>query len=233
MGDIQFIGGKDRTQEEFFHTFNYLYNSRKQIVVTSDKSPKEIVGLEERMRTRLEWGLIADIQAPDLETRVAILKNKAEIENITLPDEVAIFLASNIRNNIRELEGSLIRISAFSSLTGSKISIGLARKVLNDFFEERERSVSIEEIQRRVASFFNIKVSDLKSKTRAKVYSEPRQIAMYLSRKYTLKSFPEIGIAFGGKDHTTVLHATRKIEKQLKSNSEIKNSLMKIESAIQ
>ncbi|MFC2074946.1 chromosomal replication initiator protein DnaA, partial [Bdellovibrionota bacterium] len=225
MDDIQFIAGKERTMEEFFHTFNSLYGSRKQIVVTSDKFPKDIEGLEERLRTRFGWGLIADIQAPEMETRVAILKNKAEIDDIYLPDDVAIFLASNIKSNIRELEGSLIRIGAFSSLTGMEISVDLTKEVLKNIIKDKEREVTIESIQKAVVHFFDIKLADMRGKKKLRVLSVPRQIAMYLCREYTEKSFPDIGKAFGGKDHSTVIHAVNKIERALKEDLTLKQQV--------
>ena len=180
--------------EEFFHTFNTLHGSRRQIVVTSDQFPKDIKGLEERLRTRFEWGLIADIQPPEMETRIAILKNKAESDDIYLPDDVAIYLATNIKSNVRELEGSLIRIGAFASLTGMEVSVDLAKEVLKNVIQQKPVSISLEDIQRNVATFYNVKVIDLKSKKKLKILSHPRQVAMYLCRKYTQKSFPEIGI---------------------------------------
>src|SRR3989344_3968848 len=218
MDDIQFIAGKDRTQEEFFHTFNTLYNSKRQIVVTSDKFPKDIKGLEERLRSRFEWGLIADIQPPEMETRIAILRNKAESDDIYLPDDVAIFLATNIKSNVRELEGALIRIGAFSSLTGMEVSVELTKEVLKNLIEQKETTISLEQIQKSVSTFYNIKIADLKSKKKLKILSHPRQVAMYFCRKYTQKSFPEIGKLFGGKDHSTVMHAVRKISKMLEED---------------
>ncbi|OGQ35419.1 MAG: chromosomal replication initiation protein DnaA [Deltaproteobacteria bacterium RIFCSPHIGHO2_12_FULL_43_9] len=222
MDDIQFIAGKERTMEEFFHTFNSLYGSRKQIVVTSDKFPKDIQGLEERLQTRFGWGLIADIQPPEMETRLAILKTKAELEDIYLPEDVAMFLASHIKSNIRELEGSLIRIGAFSSLTGMEISVDLAKEVLNKILQEEGEEITVEGIQKAVSAHFDIKLIDLKSQKKLKILSLPRQIAMFLTRKYTKKSFPDIGKAFGGKDHSTVIHAVNKIEASLKEDLLIK-----------
>lgn len=212
MDDIQFIAGKDRTQDEFFHTFNSLYDTHRQIVVTSDKYPHEIPDLEERLRTRFQWGLIADIQQPDLETRVAILQKKADAEQIVLPDEVALYLATNIKSNVRELEGSLIRLAAFASLKGADISVEFARETLKHFLSKNTTTLTVETIQKEVAAYFNVKVSDLKSARRHKTIARPRQIAMFLSRKLTSCSFPEIGQRFGGKDHSTVISACRKIE---------------------
>jgi chromosomal replication initiator protein len=214
IDDIQFIAGKERTQAEFFHTFNSLYEARKQIVVTSDKFPKDIPNFEERMRSRFEWGLIADIQPPDLETKVAILSKKAEIENISLPNDVAFFIASQIDSNIRMLEGSLIRIGAFASLTKTPIDIHLAKEVLKNIIKQKDEMVSIDSIQKVVANFFNIKISDLKVKRKYKGYLIPRQIAMYFSRKLTDASLLEIGEKFGGKDHSTVLHSIKKVEER-------------------
>ncbi len=233
MDDIQFIAGKERTQEEFFHTFNTLHGSRRQIVVTSDKFPKDIPGLEERLRTRFEWGLIADIQPPEMETRLAILKNKAEVDDIYLPDDVGIFLASHIKSNIRELEGSLIRIGAFASLTGMEITVDLAKEILKNIIKDKERNVGVEDIQKAVCSFYDIKMIDIKSKKKNKLLSMPRQIAMYLCRKHTEKSFPEIGKMFGGKDHSTVIHAVTKITGEVKNDTTLRNSIASIENILQ
>jgi chromosomal replication initiator protein len=222
VDDIQFLGGKERTQEEFFHTFNALYDSHKQIVITSDKLPKEIPGLEERLRSRISWGLIADIQPPDIETKVAILCKKAEIYNLVLSNDVGLFLASQLGSNIRELEGALTRLRAFASLTGSDISISLAKETLRDILSDRQKIISVDNIQKVVADFYNIKVSDLKSSKKLKIYAFPRQISMYLCRNLTKSSFPEIGAKFGGKDHSTVIHAFRQIEKKVAEDREIK-----------
>jgi chromosomal replication initiator protein len=215
IDDIQFIAGKERTQAEFFHTFNSLYEGRKQIVVTSDKFPKDIPNFEERLRSRFEWGLIADIQPPDIETKVAILRKKAENENIPLPNDVAFLLASQIDSNIRVLEGSLIRIGAFASLTKTSITIDMAKEVLKNIIRPKEELISIDSIQKTVSTFYNIKLSDLKVKRKYKGYVLPRQIAMYLSRKMTTASLIEIGDKFGGKDHSTVLHSIKKIEEKI------------------
>ena len=233
MDDIQFIAGKERTQEEFFHTFNTLHGSRKQIVVTSDKFPKDIPGLEERLRTRFEWGLIADIQPPEMETRLAILRNKAEVDDIYLPDDVAIFLASHIKSNIRELEVSLICVGAFASLTGMEITVDLAKEILKNIIKDKERNVCVEDIQKAVCSFYDIKMIDLKSKKKNKLLSMPRQIAMFLCRKLTDDSFPEIGKKFGGKDHSTVIHAVTKISDESKRDTTLRNSLASIENILQ
>ncbi len=229
VDDVQFIAGKERTQEEFFHTFNFLYESRKQIVLTSDRFPKDIPQLEERLRSRFEWGLIADIQAPDTETRVAILKKKADQDQILLPDDVAMFLATNIRSNVRELEGSLIRVSAFSSLVGSEITIDLAKEVLKNLIPDSNRHLTIEAIQKLVADHYNIKLTELKSSRRLKTLTGPRQIAMYLCRKHVKSSFPELGMKFGGKDHSTVVHAVQKVEKKLEDDPSFRKELDSIE----
>jgi chromosomal replication initiator protein len=225
IDDVQFIAGKERTQEEFFHTFNSLYESHKQIVVTSDKFPKDMPGLEQRLRSRFEWGLIADIQPPDIETKMAILKKKSEIDHINLPDDVALFLASSSTSNIRELEGMLIRLGAFASLTGNEISLSMAREVLKDIIVEKNRDLTIEIIQKHVADYFNIKISDLKSEKRQKNLVIPRQIAIYLCRELTKASFPEIGDRFGGKDHSTIIHSVKKITKQITSDMELKTNI--------
>ena len=228
IDDIQFIAGKKSTQEEFFHTFNALYESHKQIVVTSDKFPKEIPDLEERLRSRFEWGLIADIQAPDTETKQAILKMKADQNNIELPEDVIYFLANSISNNVRELEGYLIRIGAFSSLTSTPINIDMAKKVLKDILIENNREITIEKIQKRVAEHFQIKVNDLKSSKRLKSIVFPRQVAMYICRNLTNLSYPEIGAKFGGKDHSTIIHAIKKIEKNMQDDLHTKNTINKL-----
>lgn len=211
IDDIQFLAGKERTQEEFFHTFNALYDNQKQIVISSDCPPREIPTLEERLHSRFEWGLIADIQPPDLETKVAILRKKAESEKLDLPDNVALFMASKIRSNIRELEGSLVRLTALSSLKGEPISLPLAQEALKNIIEEDHRVVTIEVIQKVVADYYNLKVADLKSKTNSRNIAVPRQVAMYICKVLTKASLPEIGREFGGKHHTTVLHSVNKI----------------------
>jgi len=225
IDDIQFISGKERTQEEFFHTFNDLYESRKQIVVSSDCSPKDIPEIEERLRSRFEWGLIADIQPPDFETRVAILKKKAALERVQLGDDVAYLIASRTKSNIRELEGSLTRMIAFCALTGRSMSVELAQEVLGDLWGEEEKIITIDQIQRAVADFFSVKVSDLKAQNRAKAIAFPRQIAMYLSRQLTHASLSEIGRAFGGKDHTTVLHAVDKLQTLLQEDPKLRRTV--------
>jgi len=232
IDDIQFIAGKERTQEEFFHTFNSLYESHKQIVVTSDKFPKEIPGLEDRLRSRFEWGLIADIQPPDIETKQAILEAKAEQNNIILPEEVAIFLSNSVITNIRELEGYIVRIGAFSSLTSTPITINMAKNILKDIIVENSKELTIEDIQKKVSNHFNIKVADIKSAKRIKSFVIPRQIAMYLCRQLTNSSYPEIGNHFGGKDHSTVIHAIRKIEKNLETDNYLKSTIKTIKNTL-
>ena len=232
MDDIQFLAGKDRTQEEFFHTFNNLYETRRQIVVTSDKFPNEIPELEERLSSRFQWGLIADIQPPELETRVAILEKKARLDGIPLPDEVAMFLATHVKSNVRELEGALIRVEAFASLTGQEITLELAKEVLKDVLALHGRRPDAEHILRAVASFYNVKVSDLKGQRRHKQIALPRQVAMYLTRKLTDLSFPEIGRAFGGKDHSTVMSACKKVERLVQSDLNLRQAVETLERTI-
>ncbi len=222
IDDIHFIAGKESTQEEFFHTFNTLHDHRKQIIICSDRPPKEISNLEERLVSRFAWGLITDIQPPDYETRVAILKKKLELESVVVPDDVVTFIASEIKTNIRELEGALIRVVAYSLLEDKPISLQVAKNVLKDMVKETVKTISVEMVQKEVAAFFNIHVADLKTKKRHKNIILPRQVAMYLSRKLTTHSLPEIGGAFGGKDHTTILHAFKKIELELTTNKETK-----------
>jgi chromosomal replication initiator protein len=228
IDDIQFMAGKEATQEEFFHTFNALHESHKQIVVTSDKFPKDMAGLEERLRSRFEWGLIADIQPPDIETKMAILKRKSEIDAIHLPDDVALFLASSSTSNVRELEGMLIRLGAYASLTGSEITLSMAKEVLKDIIVEKNREMTVEMIQKFVAEFFSIKTSDLKSDKRLKNLVIPRQIAIYLCRELTKSSYPEIGEKFGGKDHSTIIHSFKKISKLMDCDSEMKSTVENI-----
>ena len=212
VDDVQFIAGKEGTQTEFFHTFNALYDSQKQIVISSDCPPHEIPSLEERLRSRFEWGLIADIQSPDLETKIAILKRKADTEAVPLPDNVAIYIAGRIKSNIRELEGSLIRLIAYASLTGQEITLPLAREVLKNIIEHEDKAITIEIIQKSVSEFYNLKLADLKSRNNSKSVAMPRQVAMYLCKALTHASLPEIGRSFGGKHHSTVIHSIRKIE---------------------
>lgn len=232
IDDVQFIAGKERTQEEFFHTFNALYESHKQIVVTSDKFPKDIPCLEERLRSRFEWGLIADIQPPDIETKQAILKMKADQNGIYLPEDVTLFLANSISSNVRELEGYLIRIGAYASLTSTPINLNMAKEILKNILIEKNKEISIEEIQKNVAAYFSIKVSDLKSAKRLKALVIPRQIAMYISRQLTSCSYPEIGDKFGGKDHSTIIHAIKKIERQLEEDYQLKITVENLKNSL-
>ncbi len=224
VDDVQFIAGKTRTQEEFFHTFNDLYSSRKQIVVTSDKFPKEIPDLEERIQSRFEWGLVADIQAPDIETRVAIVNRKAEAENIQLPEDVALYLASVVKSNVRELEGYLIRIGAHASLMNKEINLDLAKSFLSAF-SGAGRDISPDNIVKIVAEHYGVKVSELRSDRKHKLVAVPRQVAMYLMREMTRSSFPDIGHRFGGRDHTTVMYAVKKIEKKLAEDVSLRNTV--------
>jgi chromosomal replication initiator protein len=218
IDDIQFIAGKDRTQEEFFHIFNALHDAQKQIVISSDCPPRQIPTLEERLHSRFEWGLIADIQPPDIETKVAILRKKASAEKVELPENVSLFIASKVRTNIRELEGSLIRLIAYASLTGRDIDLSLAQEILRDLLQPQERAITIEMIQKFVADHFNVKLSELKAKNNAKAVAEPRQIAMYLTKALTNASLPEIGKGFGGKHHSTVIHSVRKVDRRRKES---------------
>lgn len=234
IDDIQFIGGKERTQEEFFHTFNALYESNKQIILSSDKPPKEIKTLEERLRSRFEWGLIADIQPPDLETRIAILRKKAQLEMLDVPNDIMVFIADNIASNIRELEGALNRVIAYASLTQSEISIDLASEALKDMLSNNKTKVidcnSIKDI---VSRYYNIRIEEFKSKKRNREISYPRQIAMYLCRELTDMSLPKIGDEFGGRDHTTVIHACEKISEDIETNSETRRAVSELKKNIQ
>jgi chromosomal replication initiator protein len=225
VDDIQFVSGKEGTQTEFFHTFNSLYDAQKQIVLSSDHPPHEIPALEERLRSRFEWGLIADIQPPDIETRAAILKRKAEAEAVPLPDSVAMYIAGRIKSNIRELEGSLIRLIAYASLTGREISLELTQEVLRNVLDQDARAVTIETIQRFVSDYYQLKITDLKSRNNSKSVAMPRQVAMYLCKTLTHASLPEIGRSFGGKHHSTVIHSIKKVE-ELRKRSDEFNSLM-------
>ena len=225
IDDIQFIAGKERTMEEFFHTFNTLYEARKQIILTSDTLPKDIPNLEERIRSRFGWGLLADIQIPDFETRSAILRGKAEAEKISLPDDVCQYIASHIRTNVRDLEGCLVRVSAFASLASVPITVPLASEVLQNIQNGFATVLTIEHIQKTVADYFKITMADLKSPRRHRNLAFPRQIAMFLCKKNLKASYPEIGHKFGGKDHTTVIHAFRKISTLLPSDAALKSNL--------
>ena len=217
VDDIQFVSGKEGTQNEFFHTFNALHDAQKQIVISSDRPPHDIPALEERLRSRFEWGLIADIQPPDIETRIAILKKKAETEAVPLPDGVAMYMANRIKSNIRELEGSLIRLIAYASLTGRGLTLELAQEVLRHVIEHEEKAVTIEQIQKFVAEYYQLKLAELKSRNNSKSVAMPRQVAMYLCKQLTNASLPEIGRSFGGKHHSTVIHSIKKVE-EMRSN---------------
>ena len=233
VDDIHFLAGKERTQEEFFHTFNALHEAHKQIVLSSDRPPIEIPTLEKRLQSRFEWGLIADIQSPDLETRIAILKKKAEIENMELPDEVATFIAERIKTNIRKLEGCLVRITAHSSLFKEKIDMNSVKEILKGILpEEKPRPITVELVQKTVSKYYKIKESTIKGKKRSRSIAFPRQIAMYLCRELTEDSFPEIGAKFGGKDHTTVMYAYRKIAEQAKKDEVLSNELKELENIL-
>lgn len=228
IDDIQFIAGKERTQEEFFHTFNTLHESNKQIIISSDRPPKEIPTLEDRLRSRFEWGLIADIQPPDLETRIAILRKKAQMENIEVPDEIMIHIAKKIKSNIRELEGALTRIIAYSSLTNSEITEEIAIEALKEIFSAKAKQLSPDLIKEVISTKFNIKIEDFNSKKRTRAISYPRQIAMYLCRELLDLSYPKIGEEFGGRDHTTVLHAYDKITNDMEEDPEFKQRINNI-----
>ena len=228
IDDIQFLAQKERTQEEFFHTFNALHESMKQIVIASDRPPKELAEIEDRLRSRFEWGLIADIQPPDLETKVAILQKKAEQERVTLPTDVALYVASNIRSNVRELEGALIRLIAHSSLIGAEITLPYTQQVLKNFIDSQARKVTIEAIQKSVAEQFGLKLVEIKAKNNSRAIVYPRQIAMYLAKQLTEASLPEIGRQFGGKHHTTVLHSVEKIDESRKSDKDLNRLLNKL-----
>ena len=228
VDDIQFIAAKERTQEEFFHTFNALYDQQKQIVISSDCPPKEISSIEERLRSRFEWGLIADIQSPDLETKIAILQKKAESEHAKLDEDVAEYIARSIKSNIRELEGALIRLLAFTSLTGAELNISTAQQVLKNIIETQEKKVSIEQIQRRVGEHFGKRGQDLKVRSNSREIAFPRQVAMYIVKQLTAASLPEIGRQFGGKHHTTVLHSINKIENLRRSDKELNKTINRL-----
>jgi chromosomal replication initiator protein len=228
VDDIQFIATRERTQEEFFHTFNALYDQQKQIVISSDCPPKEISAIEERLRSRFEWGLIADIQPPDLETKIAILQKKAESERVRLNDDVAEFIARSIKSNIRELEGALIRLLAYASLTGAEIDAATAQQVLKNIIDTQEKRVSIEQIQKRVGDHFGLRVQDLKVRSNSKAIAFPRQVAMFLVKQLTAASLPEIGRQFGGKHHTTVLHSINKIENLRRSDKDFNKTINKL-----
>ena len=222
VDDIQFLAGKERTQEEFFHTFNSLYEANKQLVISSDRPPRNIPTLEDRLRSRFEWGLICDIQPPDLETRIAILRKKAQMENLNIPYDILDYIANSIESNIRELEGALIRLVAYATVTGQTLDMTLAAEALKDILPPpRPRKITIEMIQKEVCSYYNLEMSDLLSKKRNKQVVFPRQVAMFLCRKITDASYPQIGDQFGGRDHTTVIHSVEKIEKEVNDNPEL------------
>lgn len=228
IDDIHFIAGKEATMEEFFNTFNTLYDAHKQIVVSSDKPPKEISNMEERLISRFEWGLVTDIQAPDFETRTAILRKKAERENLKIRDEVTAYIADKIKSNIRELEGALIRVVAYSKLVGKDVDESVAQEVLKDLIVETQKKITVDMIQRKIAEYFEIRPSDMTAKRRSRNVAYPRHVAMYLSREMTTLSFPEIGEQFGGRDHTTVLHAYEKIKKDIKKDQKTKSLVDKL-----
>ncbi len=228
IDDIQFLAQKERTQEEFFHTFNALHESMKQIVIASDRPPKELPEIEDRLRSRFEWGLIADIQPPDLETKVAILQKKAESERVTLSTDLALYIASNVRTNVRELEGALIRLIAYCSLTGAEINLMTAQQVLKNFIDSQARKITIEAIQKAVAEQFGLRLTEIKAKSNSRAIVFPRQIAMYLAKQMTEASLPEIGRQFGGKHHTTVMHSVDKIEEQRQGDKDLNRLLNKL-----
>src|SRR5947207_5753054 len=228
IDDIQFLAQKERTQEEFFHTFNALHEGLKQIVIASDRPPKELAEIEDRLRNRFEWGLIADIQPPDLETKVAILQKKAESERVSLPTDVALFIASNIRSNVRELEGALIRLIAYCSLTAVEVTTQTAQQVLKNFIEAQTKKITIESIQKAVAEQFGLRLTEIKAKNNSRAIVRPRQIAMYLTKHLTDASLPEIGRQFGGKHHTTVMHSIDKIEQLRQGDKDLSRTLNKI-----
>jgi chromosomal replication initiator protein len=228
IDDIQFLAQKERTQEEFFHTFNALHESMRQIVIASDRPPKELAEIEDRLRSRFEWGLIADIQPPDLETKVAILQKKAESEHFTLPTDVALFIASNVRTNVRELEGALVRLFAWSSLNGVEINLPTTQQCLRQFIDTQVRKVTIEAIQRAVSDHFGMRISELKQKNNSRSVVVPRQIAMYLAKQMTEASLPEIGRQFGGKHHTTVMHSIAKIDEQRRTDKDLNRTINKL-----
>ncbi len=233
VDDIQFIAGKERTQEEFFHTFNALYEQHKQIVISSDCLPKDINSIEERLRSRFEWGLIADIQPPDLETKIAILQKKAENDRFVLPDDVAEYIARAIKSNVRELEGALTRLMAYASLTGAAVSLATAQQVLRNIIASQEKRVTIEVIQKRVSEHFNLREQDLKVRSNTRAIAFPRQVAMYIVKQLTTASLPEIGRQFGGKHHTTVLHSIHKIEEMRRSDKELNRTITRLMDALQ
>ena len=228
IDDIQFLANKERMQEEFFHTFNALHESMKQIVIASDRPPKELAEIEDRLRSRFEWGLIADIQPPDLETKVAILQKKAESDRVSLSTDLALYIASNVRTNVRELEGALIRLLAYCSLTGAEISLATAQQVLKNFIDSQARKITIDAIQKAVAEQFGLRANEIKAKSNSRAIVFPRQIAMYMAKQMTEASLPEIGRQFGGKHHTTVMHSIDKIEEQRQDDKDLNRLLNKL-----
>lgn len=228
VDDIQFIATRERTQEEFFHTFNALYDQQKQIVISSDCPPKDISAIEERLRSRFEWGLIADIQPPDLETKIAILQKKADSDRVHLPDDVAEYIARAIKSNIRELEGALIRLMAYASLIGTEVNLPMAQQVLKNIIETQEKKVTIEQIQKAVGEAFGLRAQDLKMRSNSKVIAYPRQVAMFLVKQLTSASLPEIGKQFGGKHHTTVLHSINKIQALRQTDKDLNKTINRL-----
>jgi chromosomal replication initiator protein len=233
MDDIHYLSGRERTKEEFFHTFNHLYDNQKQIVISSDCSPKEIRNLEDRFRSRFEWGLIADLKPPDIETRIAILNKKAELEGISLPESIALFIADKVHSNIRELEGYLRRVIAYSSLKGREIDMDITKEALSSLLSSYSTVITVEKIQKLVSHKYKIKLSQLKSKNNSPKIAFPRQVAMYLSKELTKTSLPEIGKKFGGKHHTTVIHSIRKIEKLRSNNQDFNKEMNNLINSIQ
>ncbi|MFW6377235.1 MAG: chromosomal replication initiator protein DnaA [bacterium] len=235
VDDIQFLAGKERTQEEFFHTFNALHESNRQLIISSDRPPKEIPTLEDRLRSRFEWGLITDMQSPDLETRIAILRKKADLENLEVENEVIIYIANKIQSNIRELEGALTKVIAYSSLVEREIDVELAQEALKDLLDKntnKNRKIDIKLIQKIITEYYNLKLEDMKSKKRTQNIAFPRQIAMYLSRELTDLSLPQIGEEFGGRDHTTVIHAHNKIEQKIEDELDFNTTIDKLKERI-
>jgi chromosomal replication initiator protein len=233
VDDIQFLAQKERTQEEFFHTFNALHEAMRQIIIASDRPPKELAEIEDRLRSRFEWGLIADIQPPDLETKVAILQKKAEQHKVVLPTDVALFIASNIRSNVRELEGALVRLCAMASLQGREITLPFAQDALKNSIDAQQRKVTIDSIQKSVAEQFGLRLHEIKAKNNSRAIVYPRQIAMYLAKRLTDSSLPEIGRQFGGKHHTTVLHSIDKIEECRKGDKDLNRMINKLTETLQ
>jgi chromosomal replication initiator protein len=228
VDDIQFIAGKTTTQEEFFHTFNTLYEKQRQIVISSDRAPMEISDITDRLRSRFSMGLIADIQPPDVETKMAILYKKASMERMTIPEDVAYFIASRVKSNVRELEGCLVKLGAHSSLTGMPIDINMAKGVLKDLISEEDRPITVDVIQKAVCEYFGIKMQELKAKKRTKEIANARQIAMYISKQHTNFSLSEIGRSFGGKDHATVIYSCKQVEERRRTDENLNKSIENI-----